>query len=95
MLGLYPRGSGTVRVRYLSPAPLNGDDTFERSMLAKQPWAPHVVRDKQTHAAPSPKVSFLSAATVTADPPLVTKKGGIEKPPKDGTSGWLTTALPN
>jgi hypothetical protein len=87
-----------VRVRYLSPAPLNGDDSLERTTLAKQPWAPHVVRDKQAHAAPAPhsgpapKASFLAAATVTVDPPLVTKKGSFEKTPKDSAGGWMTNA---
>ena len=98
LLGLYPKGSGMVRVRYLSPAPINGDDTLERMMLAKQPWAPHVVRDKQAHAAPAPhsgpapKASFLAAATVTVEPPLVTKKGSFEKAPKDSAGGWMTNA---
>jgi rare lipoprotein A len=98
LLGFYPKGSGPVRVRYLSPAPINGDDTLERTMLAKQPWAPHVVRDKQAHAAPAPhngpapKPSFLAAATVTVDPPLVTKKGSFEKAPKDSAGGWVTNA---
>ena len=59
-----------MRVRYLSPAPLNGDDLLERTTLAKQPWSPRVVRDKQARAAPppSPKASFLAAATVTVEP---------------------------
>ncbi|MGA9549618.1 MAG: septal ring lytic transglycosylase RlpA family protein [Rhodomicrobium sp.] len=96
LLGLYPKGSGAVRVRYLSPAPLNGDDTLERTTLAKQPWSPRVVRDKQAHAAPpSPKTSFLAAATVTVEPALVTKKGGFEKAPKENKSGWVTNAQPN
>ena len=92
LLGFFGHGSAAVRVRYLSPAPLNGDDTLERSMLAKQPWAPHVVKDKQAHAAPSPKASFLSAATVTVDLALVTKKGGLEKAPKGSSGGWVTNA---
>lgn len=35
------RGAGTapVRVQYLGPAPLDGDDSYERSVLASQPWA--------------------------------------------------------
>ena len=87
-----------VRVRYLSPAPLNGDDTLERTVLAKQPWAPHVVRDRQAHAAPSGpsvKASFLSAATVTADPPPAPKKGGFEKAPHGASGAWVTVAQPN
>ncbi len=95
LLGLYPKGSGAVRVRYLSPAPLNGDDTLERTTLAKQPWAPHLVKDKQAHAAPPPKASFLAAATVTVGPALVTKKGGFEKAPKEDAGGWSTNAQPN
>jgi rare lipoprotein A len=99
LLGLYPKRSGAVRVRYLSPAPLNGDDTLERTTLAKQPWSPRVVRDKQARAAPppapTPKASFLAAATVTVEPTLVTKKGGFEKSPKDRAGGWSTNAQPN
>jgi len=95
LLGFFGRGSAAVRVRYLSPAPLNGDETLEQTMLAKQPWAVHVVKDKQAHAAPSPKVSFLSAATVAVDPPLVTKKAGFEKAPKESTGAWVTNAQPN
>ena len=98
LLGFFGRGSAAVRVRYLSPAPLNGDETLERTMLAKQPWAAQVVKNKQAHAAhaaPSPKVSFLSAATVAVDPPLVTKKAGFEKAQKESTGAWVTNAQPN
>ncbi len=139
LLGLYPKGSGMVRVRYVSPAPLDGDDTFERTTLARQPWAPHLVRDKQARAhapkpsspaavamkagpapgvvgdaqaqaASSPKPSFLSAATVTLEPPsvtakpslvttaephVVTQKGGFEKAPKESSGGWVTNPNSN
>jgi len=95
LLGFFGHGSAAVRVRYLSPAPLNGDDSLERSMLARQPWSPRVVRDKQAHAAPSPKVSFISAATVTVEPSLVTQKGGFEKTPRESKGGWVTNAQPN
>ncbi len=101
LLGLYPKGSGAVRVRYLSPAPLNGDDTLERSMLAKQPWSAHVVRQKQAHAAPAPKVvsapasPSVSMLAATADGPLVTKKGALEKGPKVISGPWVTNAQPN
>jgi rare lipoprotein A len=37
-LGIYRRGTGRVRVRYLGKAPLNGDDSYERQVLASQPW---------------------------------------------------------
>ncbi len=102
ILGLYPKGSGAVRVSYLSPAPLNGDDTFERTMLAKQPWAAHVVKQKQARIASpqvvaaqaSPAVNLLSAAAATADAPLVKTKGGFEKSSKEVSAGWVTNAQP-
>jgi cell division septation protein DedD len=47
---LQMRGSGTapVRVQYLGPAPLGGDDRYERQVLARQPWA-------------GPRVAFASS----------------------------------
>lgn len=38
-LGLEKRGTGEVRVKYIGPAPLDGDDRREREFLAAQPWA--------------------------------------------------------
>jgi peptidoglycan lytic transglycosylase len=32
-------GTAPVQVEYLGPAPLNGDDSYERQVLARQPWA--------------------------------------------------------
>ncbi len=102
ILGLYPKGSGAVRVRYMSPAPLDGDDTFERTMLARQPWAVHVVKQKQARAAApqiavaqaSPAVNLLSAAAATADKPLVPQKAGFGKGPKEISGAWVTSAQP-
>jgi rare lipoprotein A len=37
-LDVVHHGTGTVRVRYAGPAPLNGDDRKERQFLAAQPW---------------------------------------------------------
>jgi rare lipoprotein A len=37
-LGYQTRGLARVRVRYAGPAPLNGDDIYERRFLASQPW---------------------------------------------------------
>ena len=41
LLGFKRKGTARVRVRYLGPAPLNGDDSYERRMLAGQQrhWA--------------------------------------------------------
>jgi rare lipoprotein A len=43
LLSIERPGTARVRVQYLGPAPLNGDDGYERRVLASQPWAgPHV-----------------------------------------------------
>jgi rare lipoprotein A len=39
LLGIAGPGTGPVRVDYLGPAPLDGNDSHERQMLARQPWA--------------------------------------------------------
>ncbi|RIA56457.1 septal ring lytic transglycosylase RlpA family protein [Dichotomicrobium thermohalophilum] len=38
LLGIRKPGTGPVRVKYLRPAPLDGDDSFEQAYLASQPW---------------------------------------------------------
>jgi rare lipoprotein A len=38
LLGIHKAGTGPVRVTYLRPAPLDGDDSFEQAFLASQPW---------------------------------------------------------
>lgn len=38
LLGIHKQGTGPVRVKYLRPAPLDGNDSFERTYLASQPW---------------------------------------------------------
>ncbi len=92
LLGLYGHGSGAVRVRYYGSAPLNGDDLLERTVLAKQPWAAHVVKGSQ---APTPKTSFIAVASVNAAPPLVVTKGNFEKGQTGSAGGWVTSAQPN
>jgi len=39
LLGIANAGTGAVRVDYLGPAPLDGNDSYERKILARQPWA--------------------------------------------------------
>jgi len=72
LLGFHGRGTAAVRVRYFAPAPLNGDDHFERSILAKQPWATHSVSSVQTPARPqvasAPASSSVQIAAATAVP---------------------------
>jgi rare lipoprotein A len=38
LLGFRNHGTATVRVKYLGRAPLNGDDSYERTYLANQSW---------------------------------------------------------
>lgn len=39
LLGFRKGGTARVRVQYLGPAPLSGDDSYERRVLAQQSWA--------------------------------------------------------
>ncbi len=93
LLGFYGHGSTQVRVRYFAPAPLSGDDSLERTVLAKQPWAAHVVKSGQAQTAP--KTSFIAVATVNAAAPVVVKKGNFEKGQTGSSAGWITSAQPN
>jgi rare lipoprotein A len=38
LLGFRENGTARVRVQYLRPAPLNGDDSYERRYAASMPW---------------------------------------------------------
>ncbi|MBJ7536000.1 septal ring lytic transglycosylase RlpA family protein [Rhodomicrobium vannielii ATCC 17100] len=72
LLGFHGRGTAAVRVRYFAPAPLNGDDHLERSILAKQPWAARSVSSVQTPARPqmatAPASAGVQIAAATAVP---------------------------
>ncbi|MFP4536732.1 MAG: septal ring lytic transglycosylase RlpA family protein [Dichotomicrobium sp.] len=39
LLRIRKNGTGPVRVTYLKPAPLDGDDSYEQTFLAAQPWS--------------------------------------------------------
>jgi rare lipoprotein A len=39
LLDIANAGTGPVQVEYLGPAPLDGNDSYERNALARQPWA--------------------------------------------------------
>jgi rare lipoprotein A len=74
-LGIYRPGTAKVRVRYLGKAPLNGDDSFERRVLASQSWTKtKLARNDRRH-----KRAMTLAST--GDPATV---GGA------GKSGWQT-----
>jgi rare lipoprotein A len=91
LLGFFGRGTAAVRVRYLSPAPLSGDDSYERGLAARQPWATQV-RPSASSLPKSPASQMLAAAAVTAERPLVIKKGNFEgrRVPEKGV--WRTSA---
>lgn len=102
LLGIYGKGTSLVRVRYYGPAPLSGDDSLERSVLAKQPWAPRVVGSvpsparvaSRAQAPASIKTNFVTTAALTASAPVVTKKGSFEGS-KATPGGWVTSARPS
>jgi rare lipoprotein A len=92
LLGFYGVGTAAVRVRYVATAPLNGDDSYERAMLARQPWAAHVVSSAATAA--TPESHMLAAAAEAVEHPLVTKKGGFEGLKQREPGVWRTAAEP-
>ncbi len=75
-LGIYRAGTGRVRVRYLGKAPLNGDDSYERQVLASQPWA-RVAGTKAPKIYARPVADSINVASVpaakarTGDPMMV------------------------
>lgn len=81
LLGFKRNGTAPVRVTYLGHAPLNGDDSYERRVLASQPWA------RYAGVAPGPAAVGVAAA---ADPVVVGSlarsdgKGSLS-PPERGT----------
>jgi rare lipoprotein A len=50
LLGIANAGTGLVQVEYLGPAPLDGNDSYERQTLARQPWAGQRVAFAQSPA---------------------------------------------
>lgn len=90
LLQLDAAGTGPVRVQHLGPAPLNGDDSYERRVLAGQPWA-----GPQVAQSPSPaKALRAREATASAWPAAVAtpyQNGGMWP---DAPPGWQTSYAP-
>lgn len=65
LLDFKHKGTALVRVQYLGPAPLNGDDSYERMVLASQPWmlAPAQPTDATIAAATHPRPAPPMAGT--------------------------------
>jgi rare lipoprotein A len=88
LLGLYHHGTAPVRVQYFAPAPLNGDDTLEKQVLARQPWAAKVVHSSENRNAPS---SHLLSAALAATHASEDTKGTVQFSGESSGSGWETS----
>jgi rare lipoprotein A len=54
LLDIKTKGTGLVRVQYVGNAPLDGDDRYERKVLARQPWVTQVEASKPLIAGLEP-----------------------------------------
>lgn len=86
LLDFKHKGTANVRVQYAGPAPLNGDDRYERLALVRQPWAAQIEEAKADYPAQpqSPRViqasyrsggSFPASRQATPPPPQKTAAG--------------------
>lgn len=81
LLDFQRNGTARVRVRYLGKAPLDGDDSYERRVLASQPWINNVAsRD-------SGQRWRMSKAETRADPMVVGSLPEPEEGSKSGSAG--------
>ncbi|MGI9386888.1 MAG: septal ring lytic transglycosylase RlpA family protein [Methyloligellaceae bacterium] len=71
-LGFERNGTVNVRVQYMGPAPLNGDDSYERRVYASQSWARHArVKDTTKRKIRMTQVARAIPQNVQADPIVV------------------------
>lgn len=78
-LGVYRPGTAKVRVRYLGKAPLNGDDSYERQVLARQPWIRYA-QNRKSGTRPMALAQTSDSVTVSSTPKAQPK--AIAKPAK-------------
>jgi hypothetical protein len=84
-------GTAPVRVQYLGPAPLNGDDSYERTVLARQPWAgPRVA-----YAASPAKAMRYRRYSQLEDRSAATPLARTEAPRPAGAAPAATSAAPS
>lgn len=94
-LGYGRAGTARVRVQYLGPAPLNGDDSLERRVYASQSWARHASlkdlkpADKKTAKGDTIMLAAAAKEAVGADPMVV---GSIPKEDENSSraAAWNT-----
>lgn len=90
LLQLDGAGTGPVRVQYVGPAPLNGDDSHERKVLAAQRWAgPRVA-----YAASPAKAMASRGATASHYPTggAAQRRDGEGAPAAPGWGSGYTSA---
>ena len=63
LLGFERKGTASVRVTYLRPAPLNGDDRYEKRFLAQQRWRKGYRRNRRYTSRKRPRYSRRSYAS--------------------------------
>ncbi len=63
LLGFRQRGTTPIRVTYVGPAPLSGDDSYERNVLASQTWLQYASAETKKLAGVTPVFSTTIAKT--------------------------------
>jgi rare lipoprotein A len=100
LLAFRSHGTATVRVKYLGPAPLDGNDSYERRYLASQSWVHLAAKKKSAAAAGNETVSAGPASqgrralanTGELVSPLATGSVPSEKKAKAPASGPVIQA---
>jgi len=73
-LGIYRAGTGKVRVRYVGKAPIDGNDSYERRVLASQPWARMATGYKPAHPG-----AAIDLARIRREEPAVADIAPVER----------------
>lgn len=90
-LGYGRAGTARVRVQYLGPAPLNGDDSLERRVYASQSWARHASLKPAAKSSSRTQLAQAVQRELATDPMVV---GSIPKGEQERRAGlsWVTKA---
>lgn len=96
LLGFRQRGTTPIRVTYLGRAPLSGDDSYERNVLASQTWLQYASAETKKLAGVTPVSSTTIAKTRPA--PAAPAVASTESKPSAGDAmtvgsvpgGWST-----
>ena len=91
LLGFHERGTAAVRVQYYGAAPLDGNDSLERKMLTRQPWAASVVSNAEPAKAASANL-IASAVSKTAPSSLQVRSEIYQSQGAQSYGGWTATS---